>query len=353
MSLTVDIEKNLDNFCLRVAFNASEGITSLLGASGCGKSMTLKCIAGVATPDRGRIVLNDRVLFDSEKRINLPPQKRKVGYLFQNYALFPNMTVYENILCSVRNAESSAARREITENVIKRLHLTSVCNQPATSVSGGEMQRTALARILVNNAEIIMLDEPFSALDEHLRFAVENEVAELMRGYGRTVLLVSHNRDEVYRLSSRVIVMHKGMKETEGEVGEVFKNPRTVNAARLTGVKNIVPASLDTGGVLHVPGWGISVTAGNHLCSGLVTMAGLRMNDIKTERTADVQGRFYDFIISGVTENLFNYIVELYRKDLPDGLPLFWQVSKDMWHSDERKEISLFIPDTAVMPLCE
>ena len=102
-----------------------------------------------------------------------------------------------------------------------------------------------------------------------------------------------------------------------------------------------------------MPGWGISVTAGNHLCSGQVIMAGLRMNDIKTGQNTAVQGRFYDFIISGVTENLFNYIVELYRKDLPDGLPLFWQVSKDMWHSDERKEISLFIPDTAVMPLCE
>ena len=103
MSLSVDLEKRLGSFHLRVQFQAEDEITALLGASGCGKSMTLKCIAGIMTPDRGRIVLNDRVLFDSEAGIDLPPQQRRVGYLFQNYALFPNMTVEKNILCGIRS----------------------------------------------------------------------------------------------------------------------------------------------------------------------------------------------------------------------------------------------------------
>ncbi len=351
MSLTVDIEKKLDNFTLKVSFTAGNGIMSILGASGCGKSMTLKCIAGVATPDMGRIELNGRVLFDSEKGINLPPQKRNVGYLFQNYALFPNMTVFGNVLCSVRNAASSAERKKKADDVISRLHLNDVRDCPATAISGGEMQRTALARILVNDAEIIMLDEPFSALDEHLRFAVENELAEVMKGFGKTVLLVSHNRDEVYRLSSRVAVMHEGTVEIEGSTEEVFKNPRTVCGARLTGVKNIAPANADGNGVVHVPGWGMSFRSTATDCSGEITAAGLRMNDLKTVKAEGRPGRFYDFVILKVTENLFNYVVELRRRDTADALILYWQVSGDVWHWDGRREISLFVPDDSFMPL--
>ena len=111
MSLTVDIEKKLDNFSLKVSFEAGDGVTSILGASGCGKSMTLRCIAGVATPDRGRIVLDGRVLFDSEKGINIPPQKRNTGFLFQNYALFPNMTVLQNVMCGARRGGRGPARK--------------------------------------------------------------------------------------------------------------------------------------------------------------------------------------------------------------------------------------------------
>ena len=353
MSLTVDIEKKLDNFRLKVSFEAGDGVTSILGASGCGKSMTLRCIAGVATPDRGRIVLEGRVLFDSEKGINIPPQKRNTGFLFQNYALFPNMTVRENILTSVRGGYGAAEKRRMTDEVIERLHLTDVCDLMSSEISGGQMQRTALARIMVNGAEIILLDEPFSALDEHLRFAVENELYGIMRDFSRTVILVSHSRDEVYRLSDRVAVMNGGRIETAGPVREVFRNPRTVCGARLTGVKNIAPATVDGNRILHIPAWGISRELPENTETSGITAAGIRMNDLRAERPDGVCGRFYDFDIVRVTENLFSRTVELGAAGSGDHLPLYWQVAGDGWHHDGRRRISLFVPDDAVMPLRE
>ena len=117
MSLLVDIEKRLDTFTLRVQFETEHGATALLGASGCGKSVTLKCIAGIMTPDRGRIVLDGETLFDSERRVNLPPQRRCVGYLFQQYALFPNMTVQQNILCGIRTGSRTEKQRAAAEQL--------------------------------------------------------------------------------------------------------------------------------------------------------------------------------------------------------------------------------------------
>ena len=174
MSLYVDIEKQLGSFHLRVQFQAENEVTALLGASGCGKSMTLRCIAGIVTPDRGRIVLHDRVLFDSEKKVNLPPQQRKLGYLFQNYALFPNMTVEKNILCGIRTGsrrEKSAALAD----ALRRFRLEGLERHYPAQLSGGQQQRVALARILCTRPEAILLDEPFSALDSFLKWNLELE----------------------------------------------------------------------------------------------------------------------------------------------------------------------------------
>ena len=146
MSLYVDIEKRLGGFHLRVRFQTENEATALLGASGCGKSMTLKCIAGIVTPDRGRIVLNDRILFDSDKKINLPPQQRKLGYLFQNYALFPNMTVEKNILCGIRSRDKRE-KAAVLEDALRRFRLEGLEKRYPAQLSGGQQQRVALARI--------------------------------------------------------------------------------------------------------------------------------------------------------------------------------------------------------------
>ena len=160
MSLEVNIEKKLDGFTLRAAFSAGNIPTALLGASGCGKSMTLRCIAGIVKPDKGRIVLAGRVLFDSEQHIDLPPQQRGAGLLFQNYALFPNMTVEQNILCGPKAEKDRAVRQARCAELLRAMRLEPLAKRYPAQLSGGQQQRTALARILAGRPRILMLDEP-------------------------------------------------------------------------------------------------------------------------------------------------------------------------------------------------
>ena len=224
MSLEIDIEKKLDGFTLRAAFIAGNTSTALLGASGCGKSMTLRCIAGIVKPDRGRIVLDGRVLFDSDRHIDLPPQQRGVGLLFQNYALFPNMTVEQNVLCGLKAEKDPAARRAACAEMLCAMRLEALAKRYPAQLSGGQQQRAALARILVGKPRILMLDEPFSALDSYLREEVEGEVGSLLANFAGTALLVTHNRDEAYRLCKEMIVLNEGQVLRAGRTKEVF-NP--------------------------------------------------------------------------------------------------------------------------------
>ena len=241
MALSVNIEKKFEDFHLKVSFEADNEVLALFGASGCGKSMTLKCIAGIETPDHGTIILDGVTLFDSEKKINLPPQKRKVGYLFQQYALFPHMTVEQNIACGVRDKQ----KREMgTAEMIRTMNLTGMEKKKPHELSGGQQQRVALARILVNEPEVLLLDEPFSALDSFLRFQLEKEIHEIIRKFGKTVLLVSHDREEVYRLADSIATMQDGKIGTCGQKQEVFTRPRTVRDAILIGCKHISEAKI-------------------------------------------------------------------------------------------------------------
>ena len=211
MSLFVDITKRLGDFVLDVSFNADDPSETLaiLGASGCGKSMTLKCIAGIERPDRGRIVLNDRVLFDSEVRVDVPVQDRRVGYLFQNYALFPTMTVLDNVMAGVRGG-SRNERRERALGQIRAFRLEGLEGLRPAELSGGQQQRCALARIMANDPELLLLDEPFSALDGYLRWQLELELGDTLRAFPGGVVFVTHSRDEVYRMSQRVCVLDHG-----------------------------------------------------------------------------------------------------------------------------------------------
>lgn len=208
MSLSVDIEKKLGAFTLHSKFEAPDETMALLGASGCGKSMTLKCIAGIVTPDRGRIVLGDRVLFDSEKKINLPPQQRKVGYLFQQYALFPNMSVEQNILCGIRSGDKAEKRRVLAEK-IRMFRLEGLEKKHPAQLSGGQQQRCAIGRALVKNPGLILCDEPTGALD----YKTSKEVLELMehvnQRYGCTLVIVTHNA-AIARMADRVLRLRDG-----------------------------------------------------------------------------------------------------------------------------------------------
>ena len=255
MSLEVNIEKKLDGSILRSAFSAGDTATALLGASGCGKSMTLRCIAGIVKPDSGRIVLDGQVLFDSEQHIDLPPQQRGAGLLFQNYALFPNMTVEQNILCGLKAEKNRAARQARCAEMLRAMRLEKLARRYPAQLSGGQQQRTALARILVGNPRILMLDEPFSALDSYLREEVEGEVGSLLSGFDGTALLVTHNRDEAYRLCPEMVVLDSGRVLRTGHTRDVFADPRSVTAARLTGCKNILPCTRVDAHTVRLPGW--------------------------------------------------------------------------------------------------
>jgi molybdate transport system ATP-binding protein len=253
--LVCNIKKKLKGFTLDVNITSDTGVTALMGASGSGKSMTLRCIAGVTKPDEGFIELNGKVLFDSKKKINLPPQKRNTGFLFQDYALFPNMTVRQNIMTGVKNKNKSE-KIKAAERLAETFHIPSHLDKYPHQLSGGEKQRCALARIFAGSPDILMLDEPFTAMDSHLRWELEAELASLFKNFKKPVLYVSHNRDEAFRLSDKIAVISCGKNEEAKEKHALFKNPQTVQAARLTGCKNIVKANV-SGTKVSVPDWGI------------------------------------------------------------------------------------------------
>ena len=256
MSLSVDIEKKLGGFSLRVQLDTDDAITGLLGASGCGKSLTLQCIAGIQRPDRGRIVLDGTVLFDSEHRIDLPPQQRRVGFLFQQYALFPTMTVVQNIRCGAHTLPK-AERESVTREMIALLHLEGLESLRPAQLSGGQAQRVALARMLAARPRLLLLDEPFSALDAHLRDQLQPQLRTLLQQVGRQTVLVTHSRDEAYRLCSRLCILEGGTAVRTGPTKAVFADPQSVAAARLTGCKNLAEARRLDENTVEVPAWGI------------------------------------------------------------------------------------------------
>ena len=345
MSIQVDIEKTLGAFTLRTAFEAGDETLALLGASGCGKSLTLRCIAGVEKPDRGRIAVNGVTLFDSEKRINLSPQKRKAGLLFQHYALFPQMTVRQNIACGLRREIPAKKRGPMVEKALQSYDLAEAADLFPDQLSGGQQQRTALARMMVSAPEIMMLDEPFSALDSHLRFRMEQEVRQVIAGFDRTVILVSHNRDEVYRMADRVAVMSEGRIERIGSRQEVFRDPRTVNACLLTGCKNVSPIRAAGTGTAFAADWGISLRISLREGTDAV---GLRMHSIQPGPGENE----FRCRVEEVVENPFSVTVMLRPLQAHEtSAAIGWETEKDVWEKLKGPEVLIHIPQEALIQL--
>lgn len=343
MVLSVDIEKTLGDFHLRVRFEAEREIMALLGPSGCGKSMTLKCIAGIQRPDRGRIVLGDRVLFDSEAGINLPPQKRRVGYLFQQYALFPNMTVEQNILAGARGTRQE--RRATVAEMVRTFRLEGLEKLRPSQLSGGQQQRVALARILAGQPELLLLDEPFSALDEHLKWQLELELSDTLKAFPGGVLFVSHSRDEVYRLCDTVCVLTEGKSDPKETIKELFAAPATLGAALISGCKNISPAEVRPEG-LFCPDWGVTLRTAQPV-SDRTRYAGIRAHYF----TLEGEVNSIPCRVSRVIDNVFSTVVML---STPGPGLLRLELDKDRWAAlGEPRELTLYIAPEDVMPLTE
>lgn len=268
MELFVEIKKQLPGFSLDVSFRSEQSTLGILGASGSGKSMTLRCIAGLADPDEGRISLNGRVLFDSARKINLPARKRRIGLLFQNYALFPHLTVAENIAFGLQKMPGPERKRLVAEK-IALVRLEGLEDRLPGQISGGQQQRVALARALAAEPEALLLDEPFSALDHHLRSQMEKQLVDTLNEFSGVSLFVSHNLEEAYRICDQLLVVSRGQVVSQGSKEEIFYRPQTFAAAQITGCKNLSRAKPLGEGRVEAMDWGCTLQVDNPVPAGL------------------------------------------------------------------------------------
>lgn len=278
MELLVDIENRLSGFCLKTTFKTGKDTLGLLGASGSGKSMILRCIAGIEAPTKGRIVLNGRELFNSDKKINLPSQKRKVGILFQNYALFPHMNVFENIAFGLQGIDEKLKKKMVNEK-IEMMQLNGLEGRYPRELSGGQQQRVALARALAIEPEALLLDEPFSALDNHLKSQVEKQLIESLSNYNGVSIFVTHNMEEAYRICKDIQILYQGKTIALGTKEEIFQNPPNITAARLTGCKNFSKIEVISRDSVRAVDWNCNIHL-NKPIEGSPKYIGLRANHI-------------------------------------------------------------------------
>jgi molybdate transport system ATP-binding protein len=230
----IQLEKHLGEFRLRLELDVAPAeLVALFGPSGAGKTTLLRCLAGLTTPDSGRLCVNDVVWFDAAAKINLPPQQRRVGYMFQDYALFPNMTVRGNLEFALRKG---ADKKRVAE-LLELMELGELQHRKPDALSGGQKQRVALARALVCQPELLLLDEPLSALDPVIRIRLQDELLRLQRHFGLTTVMVSHDVAEVYKLARHVFVIENGIVARHGSPAQVFTTgpSQTSGKFRFTG----------------------------------------------------------------------------------------------------------------------
>lgn len=284
--LLVDIKKQLANFTLNTAFTAQQETLGILGGSGSGKSMTLRCIAGVETPSLGRIVLNGRTLFDSQKRINVPSYQRQVSLVFQNYALFPHMSVAQNIAFGLQHLPKTVRAQRVNQQ-LALMQLQTLGDRYPHQLSGGQQQRVALARALATEPEALLLDEPFSALDTYLRAQVERQLSETLSTYSGVTLFVTHNLEEAYRVCENLMVMSSGQPIAFDSKHRIFEHPRTRRVAQLTGCKNFSRAAALSRDAIAATDWGITLQVVEAIPDGLEDV-GIRAHQLSIMPNPDL-----------------------------------------------------------------
>ena len=354
MGLYVKIKKDFGSFLLDTEFEAQEEVLGILGESGCGKSITLRCIAGVLTPDEGRIELDGTVYFDSEKKINLKPQERHVGLLFQNYALFPNMNVVQNLRTGLRKQKlNKEQEQKALHDIMEKFYLQGLEHHRPSQLSGGQQQRVALARILLAKPRILMLDEPFAALDEFLRWKLELELEDIIKEFGGTTLFVSHNRDEIYRICDRVCVMNRGQSSEAVPIKELFAAPVSREAAYLSGCKNFSDAAVTAAGEVMALDWGITLqcdTTGKEDASSVGVRSHF-IHPVLPEADGTTKNVF-PCKVERVIEDVFSYILIVSTKE---EARIRVDVAKEQWQQYQKhisgNEIWIGIDEKDVMLL--
>jgi molybdate transport system ATP-binding protein len=238
--LEVRLRKALPGgFTLDVEWSAGDGVAVLFGPSGAGKTLTLQCLAGLVRPDAGRVVVNGQVLFDADAGIDRPPQRRRVGYVFQGYALFPHLTVRDNVGFGLRDRARAERERRVDE-VMERLSIEAYAARYPGELSGGQRQRVALGRALAPDPALVLLDEPLSALDLPLRQALRDELRSVLAGWGTAAVLVTHDLTEAYRLGDRIVVYEDGRVIQAAPRAELLSQPSSRSVARIMGLRNLL-----------------------------------------------------------------------------------------------------------------
>lgn len=303
MGINLNLKSQLDNFNMEIAFKSDARRIGILGESGAGKSMLLKYLAGIYSPLLGEIEVDDVCVFSSSKKINIKPQDRNIAYLFQSYALFPTMTVEDNIKIIARGNKKE--KNSKTQYLLKKFHIENLGKRYPAELSGGQQQRVSLARIMAYEPKLILLDEPFSALDENLKERLQIDLEEMIGDFGGTVILVSHNRDEIYRFSQELLIMNNGRSVEYGSTEEIFSKPGTIEGAKMVGITNLVPARTVAPKTIEIPGWNFKLEMDEDIKKE-VHYAGFRDTDLELVWEGEDCKECLDIKIT----NIFNRVKE-------------------------------------------
>ncbi|HAC66237.1 MAG TPA: molybdate ABC transporter permease subunit [Cyanothece sp. UBA12306] len=314
--LVIDIKKQLQGFALGINFKAHEETLGLLGASGSGKSMTLRCIAGLDSPDEGFISLNGQVLFDSQRGINVPSSQRKVGFVFQNYALFAHLNVGQNIGFGLQNL-AKYEREESIKKYLRLMELEGLEKRYPHQLSGGQQQRVALARALATEPDILLFDEPLSALDTYLRNRIELLLTQVFSNYNGVTLFVTHKLEEAYRVCGNLLVLDNGKIIEAGSKENIFEKPRTFTTAKITECKNFSSVQVINSQQVRALEWGCTLQVIEPIPEKL-TYLGFRAHHIRFSDNPNQENTFPCWLV-GVSETQHRTTLFLKLHHTPNG----------------------------------